>query len=103
MDNNFSLIFDLLIHYNLADHIYWIFFVLNYIFAAIAYWLGFARKLPVLKSVFVYIILGAGTYILTIFSIFGLPITESLVIISLVLAIYRYRLYRERQRKAQSS
>lgn len=103
MDNNFSLIFDLLIHYNLAAHIYLIFFVLNYIFAAIAYQLGFARKLPLLKSVFVYIMLGAGTYILTIFSILKLPITESLMIIALVLAIYRYRLHRERQRKAQNS
>ncbi|MBM7598727.1 hypothetical protein JOC34_001084 [Virgibacillus halotolerans] len=103
MDNNFSLIFDLLIHYNGTAHIFWIFFVLNYIFAAIAFQLGFAKKLPPLKTVFVYIMLAVGVYIITIFSIFKLPITESLIIISLVLGIYRFRLHRERQRKAQNS
>jgi hypothetical protein len=102
MDNNFSIIFDLLIHYNGTDNIYLIFFVLNFIFAAIAFQLGFAKKLSPLKTVIVYIMLAVGIYVITIFSILKLPITESLIIISLVLGIYRFRLHKDRQRKAQN-
>lgn len=103
MDTNFSFIFDLILQINGTNHVFWIFFVLNYIFAGIAFQLGFARKLPVLKAVFVYVMLAVGTFILSIFSILKLPITESLIIVSLVLAIYRFRLHKERQRKAQNS
>jgi len=97
-----SLIYDYL-ESNYFDHIFMIFYVLNFIFAAIAYKLGFARKLPLLKSVFVYIMLFIGSFILALFSsIAKLPITESLIIISLVLAVYRFRLSKERKRKANT-
>lgn len=99
MDTNFSIIFDFVLKHFGPDYIYWILYVLNLIFGAIAYKLGFARSLPLLKSVIVYIMLAVGTYILTIFSIFKLPITESLIIISLVLAIYRFRLHLQRKSK----
>lgn len=100
MDSNKSAIFELLVSSQYGtDHIFTVFYVLNLIFGAIAYKLGFAKKLPILKSIFVYIMLALGTYILTIFSIFGLPITESLIIISIVLGIYRFRLHQERKRK----
>lgn len=91
-----SVIFDFIYNNFGAKNIIWMFYVLNYIFAAIAYKLGFARELPLLKSIFVYIMLAVGTIILTIFSLVKLPITEVLIIISVVLAIYRFRLYRER-------
>lgn len=76
-------------------------YVLNLVFGAIAFKLGFAKKLPILKSVFVYIMLAIGTLIMTVFSIFELPITESLIIISVVMGIYRFRLYQERKVRAQ--
>lgn len=76
---------------------WWIFYFLNLIFSIIAYKLGFARKLPMLKSVIVYVLLAFGVVIITIFSILEYPMTESLIIISAVLGIYRFRLYRERK------
>ncbi|HLR42203.1 MAG TPA: YlaH-like family protein [Pseudogracilibacillus sp.] len=75
---------------------FWIFYVLNLIFSIIAYKLGFARELPLAKSIIVYIMLAIGVYVITIFSMFKMPMTESLIIISAVLGIYRYRLHRER-------
>lgn len=92
-----SVIFDYIYNHYGAENIIWIFFVLNFIFSAIAYKLGFARELPLLKSVFVYAILAVGTIILTIFSLVKFPITEVLIIITAVLGIYRFRLYRERK------
>lgn len=99
MDSNNSFIFEFVLSQHGAEHIFTIFYVLNLIFGAVAFKLGFARQLPLLKTIFVYIMLAIGTYILTIFSIFGLPITESIIIISIVLGIYRLRLYQERKRK----
>ncbi|WP_284140942.1 MULTISPECIES: YlaH-like family protein [unclassified Virgibacillus] len=101
MDVNFSIIFDFILKQYGTSHIFEILYVLNLIFAAIAYKLGFARKLPLVKNIFVYVMLAIGTYIMTIFSIFKLPITESLIIISLVLAIYRFRLHNQRKQNQQ--
>lgn len=95
------MIFDYL-ESNYLDHIFGIFYVLNLIFGIIAYKLGFARKLPILKSFVIYVLLAAGTFILTIFSIMRLPMTESLIIISIVMGIYRFRLYRDRRRRQTS-
>ncbi|WP_042223914.1 YlaH-like family protein [Oceanobacillus manasiensis] len=96
MDTSFSILFDMYIEYFGTDNIYLSFYLLNLIFGAIAFKLGFARKLPLVKTIFVYIMLAVGVYILTIFSILKLPITESLIVVSLVLGIYRFRLHRER-------
>lgn len=82
---------------NTDQGLFWAFYVLNVIFAVIAYKLGFARDLPLLKSIFVYIMLAIGTFILTIFSILKYPMTETLIIVSIVLGIYRFRLHQERK------
>ncbi|MFD2043970.1 YlaH-like family protein [Ornithinibacillus salinisoli] len=89
------------------DHIFSVFFIVNFILAAIAYKLGFARKLSVLKSIIVYILLAIGVFVLNIMFIVlpiawastPLPIAESLVVICLILGIYRFRLYLQRQSK----
>lgn len=99
MDSNSSAIFEFILSHYGTEYIYTIFYVLNLIFGALAFKLGFAKQLPLLKTIFVYIMLAVGTYILTIFSIFGLPITESLIVVSIVLGIYRFRLSKERKRK----
>ncbi|HLR80337.1 MAG TPA: YlaH-like family protein [Bacillota bacterium] len=98
------MIYDFIVNHFGSEHLYAIFYILNLIFAAIAYELGFAKKLSVMKTIFVYILLAIGIYILTIFSILPtartnkpLPITESLVIICVVLGIYRYRLHLRRK------
>lgn len=98
MGLNFNFIFNYIVNNYGTDHIFWIIYILNFIFAVIAYELGFARKLPLLKTVIVYILLLIGNYIITIFSILQFPITETLIIISVVLAIYRLRMYYQRKR-----
>ncbi|RDW18523.1 hypothetical protein CWR48_12730 [Oceanobacillus arenosus] len=92
-----SLFFDFIIENNGTENIFWIFYVMNLIFAAIAFKLGFARKLSLLKNIFVYFMLFVGTYIITIFSVLRMPMTESLIIIIIVLAIYRTRLHFQRK------
>jgi len=80
------------------EHTFMILYTINLILVFIAYKLGFARKIPLLKSIIVYILLALGTVLLALFGgIAELPITESLVIIVLVLGIYRLRLHRERK------
>lgn len=86
---------------NYYDHTFMILYIINLILIFIAYKLGFARKIPLLKSVIVYILLALGTVLLALFNgIADLPITESLVVIVLVLGIYRLRLHRERNAKS---
>lgn len=107
METNFSLIHNWIvsnyeagnggIYTFLFQHIFWVFYFLNLLFGITAYKLGFAKELPLLKSIFVYIMLALGTFIIAIFSIARLPMTETLIIISLVLGIYRFRLYKDRQ------
>ncbi|HLS09208.1 YlaH-like family protein [Lentibacillus sp.] len=96
---HFSLVFELIVNYRDRINVFWTFYVINLILAAIAYKLGFAKELPVLKSVLVYIMLAFGMLILNFFSIVGYPITDSLIVICIVLAIYRYRLHLQRKSK----
>ncbi|WP_067728230.1 YlaH-like family protein [Oceanobacillus damuensis] len=96
--NDFRFVFDLVIDVNGTDNIFWIFYVMNLILAAIAYELGFARKLPLGKTIFVYVMLMVGTFILTIFTtVMRMPTIESLLVIIVVLAIYRIRLHMQRK------
>lgn len=86
---------------NYYNHTFAILYVLNLILLIIAYKLGFARELPLLKSIFVYILLAVGTVIVALFAgIAKLPTVESLVIVNLVLGIYRLRLHGERKAKS---
>lgn len=93
---------------NYYDHTFMILYILNLILAIIAYKLGFAKKLPLLKSLIVYLILTVGMFIFTILfvvipTVWGsspLPMTESLIVINIVLGIYRFRLHTERKKKA---
>jgi hypothetical protein len=97
MDGSFSFVFDFLLEQYGTKNIFLKLYIINLIFSIISFKLGFARKLPALKTIIVYIMLFIGVYLLTIFSIMQLPITESLIVISVVLAIYRFRLHRERK------
>ncbi|MFD2925379.1 YlaH-like family protein [Halobacillus naozhouensis] len=58
--------------------------------------LGFARKLPLAKSIVVYAVLVVGTFILTLILGLNLPIAESLMVAALILGVYRLRLHKER-------
>jgi|SRR5699024_2179855 len=111
MENNFSLIHNWIVTNYEADagslfdflfnHIFWTFYILNIVFGITAYKLGFAKELPLLKSIVVYVLLIVGMFVITIFSVARLPMTETLIIISLVLGIYRYRLHKDRQARQE--
>jgi hypothetical protein len=62
----------------------------------LVYQLGFAKKLPLLKNVVVYVVMALGCTLLSFFAVF-LPMGEALVIASLVLGIYRIRLHNSRK------
>ncbi|GIN37675.1 putative membrane protein YlaH [Heyndrickxia oleronia] len=63
--------------------------------------LGFAQKLPLLKSAMVYLFLVLGCTILTFLAIF-LPITEGLVVAALILIIYRIRRHNFKKEEASN-
>lgn len=94
-----SIVFNLIVDHFGTDYLFWTLYILNIIFSFIAFKLGFARELPLLKSILVYILLAFGVFVITVFSILRYPMTESLIIISIVLGVYRLRLHQERTRK----
>ncbi|MEN2766582.1 YlaH-like family protein [Ornithinibacillus xuwenensis] len=104
------MVYDFVIDRYGVDQLFTVLYIANIILAAIAYKLGFAKKLPILKSIIVYILLAVGIFVLNILFIVlpatlaadPLPMTESLVIICIVLAIYRVRMYLQRQAKKTS-
>nr|WP_295974677.1 YlaH-like family protein [uncultured Bacillus sp.] len=69
----------------------WLLFITILTLSVIVYKLGFAQKLPLLKSMIIYIFLFFGCTFLTFLGIF-LPIAEGLVVAVLILVIYKIRL-----------
>ncbi|GAA0350587.1 YlaH-like family protein [Bacillus horti] len=61
------------------------------ILLAIVYKLGFAKRLPLLKSVIVYIMLAIGALPLAFLGI-ALPLVEALLIATAILIIVRFRM-----------
>lgn len=70
----------------------WYLYITILILSIIVYKLGFAKKLPILKSAIIYLFLALGCTVLTFLAIF-LPIAEGLVVAVLILSIYKIRLY----------
>ena len=71
----------------------WLLYLTILFLSILVFKLGFAQKLPLLQSVIIYLFLVFGCSFLTFLGIF-LPITEGLVVASLILIIYKIRLYR---------
>ncbi len=76
----------------------WLLYITVFILSAIVYRLGFAKQLPLLKNIIIYVLLALGCTILTFFAVF-LPIAEGLVIAAIVLIIYKIRLRQSQQQK----
>lgn len=76
----------------------WLYITIS-ILSIIVYKLGFARKLPVLQSVIIYIFLLLGCTILTFLGAF-LPVAEGLVVAALILIIYKLRLHQQKKHEA---
>src|SRR5699024_4370390 len=88
---------------NVTTANYWILYFINLILSIIAYKLKFARELQIMTEIFIYIMHAISVFILTIFNLMDFPITESLIIISLVLGIYRFRLHLTRKKEAKET
>ncbi|WP_318616017.1 YlaH-like family protein [Sporosarcina sp. YIM B06819] len=71
---------------------------LVFIMSAIVYKLGFAKKLPLLKNIMIYIFLFIGCLVLTFLALF-LPIVEGLIVAGLILIIYRVRRMNEHKKE----
>lgn len=77
----------------------WLLYLTIVILSVIVYKLGFAKELPIFKSMIIYILLIAGDLILTFFAVF-LPVAEGLVVAAIILIIYKIRLNREKKANA---
>ncbi|MBT2649755.1 hypothetical protein FC682_15170 [Peribacillus simplex] len=74
----------------------WFLYLTVFGLCILVYQLGFAKKLPLLKNVVIYVVMALGCTLLSFFAVF-LPMGEALVIASLVLGIYRIRLHNSRK------
>ncbi|MFA9557310.1 YlaH-like family protein [Evansella sp. AB-rgal1] len=61
--------------------------------------LGFARKLPILKTIVVYVVMFIGNIVITFLAL-TLPIIESLFVAGLVLGVYKLQLRKHKQEEA---
>ena len=68
----------------------------------IVYKLGFAKKLPLVKSLIIYIMLLIGCLILTVLSL-QLPIVGALFVAAIVLTIYKLKLKSARKNQNQNN
>ncbi|MCJ7843271.1 YlaH-like family protein [Lederbergia sp. NSJ-179] len=73
----------------------WLLWITITALAILVYKLGFAKKLPLLKSFIIYLFLIVGCLFLTFLAIF-LPIAEGLMVAAVILIIYKIRLKREK-------
>ncbi|MBM7586681.1 CHASE2 domain-containing sensor protein [Bacillus pakistanensis] len=78
----------------------WLLYLTIIALSVLVYKLGFAKKLPLLKSLVIYLFLIFGCTILTFLGIF-LPVAEGLVVASLILIIYKIRLNNEKKQQAE--
>ncbi len=74
----------------------WLLYLTIIALSILVYKLGFAKKLPVMKSIVIYLFLIIGCTILTFLGIF-LPVAEGLVVAALILIIYKIRLRNEQR------
>lgn len=77
----------------------WFLYLTIILLGVVVYKLGFAKKLPLLKSLILYLFLVLGSTILTFLGVF-LPIAEGLVVAALILIIYKIRLHQSKKQEA---
>lgn len=70
----------------------WLLYGTILVLSVVVFKLGFAKRLPILKSAIIYLFLALGCTFLTFLGIF-LPVGEGLIVASLILIIYKVRLH----------
>ncbi len=81
----------------------WATYLLILLLTGIIYRAAFARPLPLLKNVIVYLALAAGCYLFLIFDILGFPIIPSLLITVGLIIVTRIRLSITKKRQEGDS
>jgi hypothetical protein len=79
----------------------WLLYLTIVALSILVYKLGFAKKLPLGKSIMIYIFLSAGCTVLTALGVF-LPIAEGLVVAALILIIYKIRLHQSKKGQVEA-
>jgi 4-hydroxybenzoate polyprenyltransferase len=87
-----------------GEHL-WITYLIIYVFVAFIYSKVFkTRRLPLLKELIVYLLIGVGTLILLIFQVdAGLPIIPSLAVAILLMLMVRIRYFVQGRRSRRKS
>jgi hypothetical protein len=78
----------------------WLLYLTIVALSIVVYQLGFARQLPLGKSIVIYLFLILGCTIMTFFGIF-LPVAEGLLVAALILIIYKIRLRQSKKNQAE--
>ncbi|MCT6923965.1 MULTISPECIES: YlaH-like family protein [Bacillales] len=73
--------------------------VVIFALSALVFKLGFARELPLMKNIIIYLFLFVGCILLTLFAFF-LPMIEGLIVAALILIVYKTRMWREKREQA---
>ncbi|MFK9092278.1 YlaH-like family protein [Bacillus salipaludis] len=79
----------------------WLQYLYIVILSAIVYKLGFAKKLPLLKNIVIYLCLLIGCFVMLIFS-YALPIAEGLAGAAILLIIYKIRLHQSKKQQTEA-
>ncbi|MBG9589358.1 YlaH-like family protein [Cytobacillus firmus] len=79
----------------------WLLYITIVLLSILVFKLGFAKKLPILKSAMIYTFLILGCTMLTFLGVF-LPVAEGLVVAALILIIYKIRLNQEKKEQAKA-
>jgi hypothetical protein len=79
----------------------WLLYLTIVALSIVVYKLGFAKKLPIGKSIIIYIFLFVGCTLLTFLGIF-LPVAEGLVVAALILIIYKIRLHQSKKQQTEA-
>ncbi|WP_080846662.1 YlaH-like family protein [Cytobacillus gottheilii] len=79
----------------------WLLYITIVLLSVLVFKLGFAKKLPLGKSVVIYLFLILGCTLLTFLGVF-LPVAEGLVVAALILIIYKIRLHQEKKQQASA-
>lgn len=77
-------------------------YITIFFLAVVVYKIGFAKKLPLLKSMVVYLMLLIGCIFLTVPLGITLPVAEGLFISAVVLIIYKIRLQQSKKEDHQA-
>lgn len=77
--------------YTTFNH-FWTAYLLILIMTGVIYKVAFARKIPLLKTVLVYVVLAIGCYFFTIMHIFRFPVMPALAITLVIIVLARIRM-----------